>query len=181
MDPKISNENSSKLDLCKEAALKLLDLSSNAANVQELKDSKLLHRTYRALIDIWEEAQEGPIADSSPEWIIGCKHINSSINLIGQLAKQLDEDKTDFQEVRTQNNIQSIFIAIKTIIISIRNLQFKYQNVNYSYNPNTIKQLILILDAILCLFMATHILLNAKPQVATHSSSTSTNQESDGV
>lgn len=181
MDPKISDETSSKLNLCYEAALKLHELSSNAAIAQELKDSKLLHRAHTALIDIWKEAQEGPIEDLSMEWSMGCQHVDSSIKLIAKLAQQLDDGKTDFQELKTSTNTKHLFISIKIIIISIHNLQTKYQNVNYNFDQSVIKQSFVRLKAILCLLQVTNELLNAKPQVAPHSSSPSTNEGSEEV
>ena len=102
MDDPIDQENKRKLKLCVDVAQKLHDLSSNVTKALALKEP--LQQAHAALIDIWKEAQSIPIFDKIMECRIGRQHVDSSIKLIADLAKQLDDGKIDFKKLKTPGN-----------------------------------------------------------------------------
>lgn len=160
MDPLIYSENNDNQKLCFEAELKLRTLSSNTANAQELKDSQLLYKAHAALADIWNKALTGPI-DSSVEWDACRRSVNHSINLIATLAQQLDAGKSDFQELKTPENLHHLFVALKTIEIAKLKLQTYDQEWYYHLDRAALNQLKLMLNAAFCLLQTTYDLLKA--------------------
>lgn len=160
MDPSIYNENNNNLKLCFEAELKLRTLPSNAANAQELKDSQLLHQAHAAIADIWNQALTGPI-ESSVEWDACRRSVNHSINLIAAMAQQLDADKLDFQELKTQDNRLQLLVALKTLEIAQLKLEAYDRDQYYHLDRERLDQLKGMLKAALCLLKTTYNLLKA--------------------